>query len=377
MSFSQTVLKNDEKAIFQLRDLYNRYGYSLYKVSKFEEYDLYARNKSFLVSQNILSFTDTNGKLMALKPDVTLSIIKNIPDGDTVTHKFCYNETVYRTSTDSDGFREIMQTGLECIGTIDLYAECEVLMLAMRSLQTISNTYILDLSHMGILEGLFDEAGIIGADRTDLIHLIESKNTHSLVTLCQSKKISEDMTEKLRTLTELYLPIKEALPILKQVLTGKKMAQAYENLQSICNVMDAYELTDRLYLDFSVVNDVSYYDGICFKGFVHEIPESVLSGGRYDRLLHRLKKQSGAIGFAVYLDRLERLEEDAQSKNYDADVVLQYEQGIPSTEILKIQSRLVSDGNRVITVSDLDPTLRYRRLIKITNGGTQTLEIHD
>ena len=255
MSFSQTVLKNDEKAIFQLRDLYNRYGYSLYKVSKFEEYDLYARNKSFLVSQNILSFTDTNGKLMALKPDVTLSIIKNVPDGDTVTHKFCYNETVYRTATDSDGFREIMQTGLECIGTIDLYAECEVLMLAMRSLQTISNTYILDLSHMGILEGLFDEAGIIGADRTDLIHLIESKNTHSLVTLCQSKKISEDMTEKLRTLTELYLPIKEALPVLKQVIAGKKMEQAYENLQNICDVMDAYELTDQLYLDFSVVND--------------------------------------------------------------------------------------------------------------------------
>ena len=94
-------------------------------------------------------------------------------------------------------------------------------------------------------------------------------------------------------------------------------------------------------------------------------------------MLHRLKKRSGAIGFAVYLDRLERLEEDTQCKNYDADVVLQYEQGISPTEILKIQSKLVSDGNRVITASDLDPTLRYRRLIKITNGGTQTLEIHD
>ena len=104
MSFCERVLRNDEKAIYSLRDLYEKYGYSLYKVSKFEEYDLYAHNKSFLVSSNILSFTDTNGKLLALKPDVTLSIVKNISDNDESTHKLCYNETVYRTSADSDGF---------------------------------------------------------------------------------------------------------------------------------------------------------------------------------------------------------------------------------------------------------------------------------
>ena len=74
------LLKNDEKAVFALRSLYEKYGYSQFKMSKFEEYDLYVRNKDFLVSDNIITFTDTNGKLMALKPDVTLSIIKNSDD---------------------------------------------------------------------------------------------------------------------------------------------------------------------------------------------------------------------------------------------------------------------------------------------------------
>ena len=74
------VLKNDEKAIFKLRTIYQKYGYTQYKMSKFEEYDLYVRNKKFLVSDNIITFTDTDGKLMALKPDVTLSIIKNTKD---------------------------------------------------------------------------------------------------------------------------------------------------------------------------------------------------------------------------------------------------------------------------------------------------------
>lgn len=80
MELKDTVFENDEKAIFKLRSLYKSYGYSKYRMSKFEEYDFYVRNKDFLISDNIITFTDSDGKLMALKPDVTLSIIKNSKD---------------------------------------------------------------------------------------------------------------------------------------------------------------------------------------------------------------------------------------------------------------------------------------------------------
>ncbi|HAZ19925.1 MAG TPA: hypothetical protein DCY75_07105, partial [Clostridiales bacterium] len=91
-----TVLQTDEQAVFVLRALYRQYGYSQYKMSKFEEYDLYVRNKDFLVSDRVITFTDTNGKLMALKPDVTLSIIKNFHDSIGSVQKLYYNENVYR-----------------------------------------------------------------------------------------------------------------------------------------------------------------------------------------------------------------------------------------------------------------------------------------
>ena len=91
MDIKETVLKNEEKAIFRLRQLYGKYGYSQYKMSKFEEYDLYVRNKDFLVSDSIITFTDTNGKLLALKPDVTLSIIKNTKDEKNKVNKVYYN----------------------------------------------------------------------------------------------------------------------------------------------------------------------------------------------------------------------------------------------------------------------------------------------
>ena len=80
MQNNEKILRNEEKAIFALRELYQHFGYEHYKMSRFEEYELYVRNKDFLVSDEVITFTDRNGRLMALKPDVTLSIIKNAVD---------------------------------------------------------------------------------------------------------------------------------------------------------------------------------------------------------------------------------------------------------------------------------------------------------
>ena len=105
-----TILRPDERAGLALRELYHRRGYQPYRMSKFEPYDLYVRNKSFLVSENILTFTDTDGRLMALKPDVTLSIVKNAQAPAGALEKVYYSENVYRTSPASVGYREIMQS---------------------------------------------------------------------------------------------------------------------------------------------------------------------------------------------------------------------------------------------------------------------------
>jgi histidyl-tRNA synthetase len=113
--FNGNILKNEEAASLKLRSLYSGFGYNRFKMSKFEEYDLYVKNKDFLISDGIITFTDTNGKLLALKPDVTLSIIKNSSD-DGGTKKLYHDENVYRISGDSKSFKEITQTGLDIVG---------------------------------------------------------------------------------------------------------------------------------------------------------------------------------------------------------------------------------------------------------------------
>ena len=156
----EKLLKSEERAIFNLRSLYRKYGYAPFKMSKFEEYDLYVRNKDFLVSDRVITFNDTNGKLMALKPDVTLSIIKNSDDTPNEKKKVFYNENGYRISKNTHRYKEIMQAGLECIGDLDFYDIYEVISLAAETLAQIEYCESRGMkpshvdSHMGALYGL-------------------------------------------------------------------------------------------------------------------------------------------------------------------------------------------------------------------------------
>lgn len=375
MVFSDKVLRNDEKVTYRLRELYGKFGYSQFKVGRFEEYDLYARNKNFLVSENILTFTDTNGKLMALKPDVTLSIIKNIEDSEDVTHKFYYNENVYRTSAESHGFKEIMQTGLECVGNIDLYSESEVVFLAAKSLENISDDCILDVSHMGLIEGFMDSEDVSDADRSELLGYIKSKNTSAINNYCKNGVISENTCKMLCELVQMYLPLDEALEVIKTSVLNDRMKKAYEELCDISDIMKSYGLTAKINFDFSVVNDRNYYDGIIFKGFVNGVPDSVLSGGRYDRLLSKMGKKCGAIGFAVYLDRLERFGNDNQE--YDVDVMLTYDADVDCKSIVETVRLFNQNGKTVKTMAVADASVRYRQLLKIGKGGIEILETND
>ena len=375
MMLTDKVFREDEKAIYKLRELYSSYGYNHYKVSKFEEYDLYAHNKSFLVSQNLLTFTDTNGKLMALKPDVTLSIIKNAVADDKACYKLYYDEHVYRTTSANDGFREIMQTGLEVITNIDTYTQCEVIMLAMRSLESISDDYILDLSQMRFIEGLLETAGVAAEDVSSFLALISSKNVPALKLQCERLGIDADSCEALCKITSMYLPIEKALGVIESTVKGEKMKAAYDELCGIFSVMKQFGLTDKLYIDFSVINDMNYYDGIIFKGFINGIPDSILSGGRYDKVMEKFGKKTNAIGFAVYLDKLERF--GTQSEDFDVDIMLCYDADVKPEDIIKTSNGFIADGKTVKTASAPDKNTRYRQLVKLGKDGVEIIEAND
>ncbi len=118
MEFCLDSLQPKERASFALRALYEAAGCRKYHMGRFEEYGLYQENRSFLSSEQVITFTDLDGRLLALKPDVTLSIAKTAQPSPGETLRYYYHENVYRPSAESHTFQEISQMGLEMLDAV-------------------------------------------------------------------------------------------------------------------------------------------------------------------------------------------------------------------------------------------------------------------
>ena len=342
------LLKNEERAVIALRALYQSYGYLPYKMSRFEEYELYARNKDFLLSDRVITFTDTNGRLMALKPDVTLSILQKGEENPGCKRKVCYNENVYRVSRRSGQFKEIMQTGLECIGDVDGYDVFEAVELAAKSLALICPEYVVEISHLGVVSAL------------------SQKNAHDLARICAENGIAPQWADRLAGLVSIYGSRGPALQKLR-ALCGDLAAEAVAELEQLSALLDAAGLGDEVVLDFSVVNHMDYYNGIVFRGFLQGLSQSVLAGGRYDRLMRRMGRSQGAVGFALYLDRLDQLR--SPRLEWDVQVLLLYENETPAAAVAAAVQKLRAEGRSVSAQKAVPPKLRYQECIRLNKEG--------
>ena len=302
----------------RLEELSRKFGYAPYKMSRFEEYELYVRNKDFLQSDRVITFSGPDGRLLAMKPDVTLSIVKNAPETPGTVRKVHYRENVYRQDRDAGNFREILQAGIECVGDVGAYEVAEVVQLAAKSLAALGEGTILSLSHVGLIRCCLEKSGLPEASRKQALDCLGQKREQELRSLCAGQGADAAPLLALlraRTIGELA------------ELEG---CEALEELREITALLDEQQVR----LDFSLGNDMKYYSGLVFKGYVRGVPASVLSGGQYDRLLSHMGKKARAIGFAVYLDRLP--EED---DGWDVDTLLLTGDGSPA-EILAAAERL-------------------------------------
>ena len=370
MEIKDSILQNDERAALNLRALYESYGYSKYKVNKFEEYALYMENKKFVRNDHIIAFNDLHGKLLALKPDITLSIAKNADVDDTGVCRLYYNENVYRLNRNSLEYKEISQLGLELIGQVDKYLIGEVVCLAAQSLEKIARRFVLDISHMEFIRALIESLNVDEQVVDQILDCIRSKNAHVLKDVCVASGLSNKDYENLAALTKLSGPFDRTLKKAQEICINSGMENALSQLKSLYKMLLGVlpgSVLDSIHLDFSIINDMDYYNGIIFQGYIEGLARAVLSGGRYDNLMKKFNKDYGAVGFAVYLDELDGL--GTNIFEFDCDTVVLYNEFTDFSELSKTVSKLAAKTGSVLAVKKLAPELRYKHLLDLTEGG--------
>ncbi len=330
---------NERDLLRSLASLYEGAGFREYKMRKFEEYSLYLENRDFLSSEYVIAFSDLSGRLLALKPDVTLSIVKGSRATRERGEKLYYCESVYRLDARTQEYREIRQMGLESLGEIDRVQTLEVASLAVDSLAAISDSAVMDFSHMGYLSAALN--GVSGGAKTAILSALSSKNSGALAAALSNADIGGSRAERITALSALSGDFSEGLSVLKRFADCDEMQSAADELSILGSGLSNPRVGARL--DFSISGNLKYYTGVLFCGYVRASHRAVLSGGRYDGLTDKLKCGVGALGFAVYLNDIPL----SDARPDGSDVLLTYKNDSDAPGVIARAALMRINGMRV------------------------------
>ena len=284
---------------------------------------------------------------------MTLSIVKNAPEEPGRVQKVYYNENVYRD------YREILQAGLECVGDLGDYEIAEVALLAAKSLQTLGETYVLDISHMGLISAVLESCSLEKPGKA--MECLRRKNLHELEILCGENRTA---WEKLSALLRCHGG-GEQLDVIAGIVTTEAEKQALEELAKLWKILEAAGYGKNVRLDFSVGTNMGYYSGVVFKGYLAGVPESILSGGQYDKLPRKMGRKARAIGFAIYVDLLQGLYSREQEQQIHTLIL---HDGSVDTAVLMAAAEEAAQKGTILVTRSLPENCSYQERICFEKG---------
>lgn len=316
----KNYIKNMSKkdlVLLNIRKMYDSYGYKKISLPSFEEYDLYNENKDF-IDRNVLTVMSPNGKLLALRPDITLSVAKKVSKDQSLKYsKIYYQENTYNL-TKYVGYEEDEQLGIELIGKESTFLDFEIINLAVKSLDIINKKSMIVLSHAGFISSIFENFDLEYETKEQILDCINRKNSHDIQKILKKNEhISENVKKLIYKIPELSGNLenieKELLKYEINVNT-KKILSELKRLNSL--LMKFYKKS-KIIFDFSVVKNLNYYNGIILQGYIEGFPNVILTGGRYDKLFEKFGVDTGAVGFAILTDGLKGYYKDTDKKDFE------------------------------------------------------------
>lgn len=286
-----------------ITELFTMRGYSRAITPTIEYYDLFDDDMTGIPQEQMYKLTSMTGRIMALRPDMTIPIarlvstrLKDMP----APIRLYYTENIFKVSMNGSGHEnEITQSGIELIGAKGFCADLEVLDMAVKVFEKCGITdYTIEMGHAGFFGSLVSGLGVDDEKKESIRKSIESKNYAEL------SRILSGMEDS---------PAAEALKLLPSLYGGAEILDEAERLcadneaamECLDYLRELYvKLTDisngsSINLDLGMVHRNNYYTGVVFRGYINGYGNTVISGGRYDKLMEKFGRDMPATGFAV------------------------------------------------------------------------------
>lgn len=271
-------------------------------------YDLFEHGMGQTEAQRGFRFTDNDGRLLALRPDVTSSVARiaaTLLADRQRPLRFCYAAPVFRQQPQShaEWRRENTQLGCELIGIAGKPADLEVLRLAAEILARLDlqSSYCITINNVEIFNGIAAELNLDTTAREQLRRLIDTRETAEL-----NRFLHEHSAGDGREFAQLaqLTGKRQVLESARKVIRNERSLQALNAIEDLWTEIEALGLQDDFEIDLGDVPSLDYYTGLTMKVYVHGAGASVGRGGRYDGLTGNFGRAEPAVGFVLNLDAL-------------------------------------------------------------------------
>ena len=272
-------------------------------------YSLFEHGMGRTEAHRAFRFTDTDGRLLALRPDVTSAAARAAATLFAERQRplrFCYVAPVFRQQPQShaEWRRESTQIGCELIGANTRVADLEVLAIASEFLRRLGldGNYVITLNDVDIFNGVAERLRLDADSREEMQQLIDVRNAADLERFLVPYVSSEEAREFAQLMQ--LSGKRESLSMARSVISNEQSCAALDRLESLWQVIESLGLTDYFEIDLGDVARLDYYTGLTFKVYVNGAGYRVGSGGRYDGLTASFGKAEPAVGFVLDLDAL-------------------------------------------------------------------------
>lgn len=281
-------------------------GFSPVLSAGLEYYETFSGKENAVPEERMFKMTDTDGKLLVLRPDTTLSIARIAATKlNSDRARLSYFADKYDLENGGGlSSREIYQAGVECLGEEGAFSDAQCIAFAIECLKEAGlRDFIIDIGHVGYFKGLLEESGLSPFEAEDVRACINRKDTMNAERLLKKAGVSGDALNNILALPALFGG-REVFSVAEALTHNSCARKAVDDLKDIDRLLTEMGYEGYISYDLGMIKPLSYYSGILFSGLVKDLGAPVLSGGRYDNLADAFGKHMPAVGFAMGLKRI-------------------------------------------------------------------------
>lgn len=290
-------------------DVVKRFGYREIRTPTVESFQLFALKSGEEIRESMFIFKDKAGREVALRPEITPSVIrvylkemKHLPK----PIRLYYVGYVFRYDEPQFGrYREFTQAGVEILGGEDLYFDVELIEVLEEFYDSIGlKNRRYKVNNIAIFKDIAKRAGIDGVELDRFLHyldkgmydraskLLKARGAYEEAKLVEEISQIKDSPHKFGSMKEIVSRIRNAEELVKHVEVLERYLDIVKSIGADVVVEPAF------------ARGIAYYTGIIFEVVVPGFPISIAGGGRYDDLTRVYGGESLATtGFAIGVER--------------------------------------------------------------------------